>query len=441
MDKAFRIKRKKLNIEGDDNVDGNQSAGASSSANDTAIVRVIINNESQPNMFKLNVDCFEHLFEWLSLKELLVFRCTSKRMKAVVDYYIKLNYPHLLHLCVPNFRQGKFLKSCRMHPNYFESIKHLHIWGSKYIGVQIDGIKFILNRLETLKLWNVRIAGDFYEIILKHCPRLKFLSVKMGVKPIGTSNEWLIRQYSTLESIEIEMDFVCSELLEFFKQNPNVRDFSTNFSCLWHNRNQILESSIKLDRLNVNIDSHLFEFYHIINNLSDHGFYKQLIARLHFGPNPEWAESQLQNLWSHCNLETFILCTLDDFLIPVVKNIKQLDILNLDISSLTTNFVNLERVFVLTATLNAIQSFMSHAPKLKQVRVTSLIHGNGEMPNVHDFLTLNEERKKLVGACKVTIYIDEEIFLKLKWSSKLNFGMVELKRLNSCKKENSWWWT
>lgn len=37
-------------------------------------------------MFKLNVDCFEHLFEWLSLEELLTFRCTCNRMKLVVDF-------------------------------------------------------------------------------------------------------------------------------------------------------------------------------------------------------------------------------------------------------------------------------------------------------------------------------------------------------------------
>ena len=76
-----------LSTENKENVSAgeDQSVEASSSVIVTAIAATSSTNELAPKMFKLNVDCFEHLFEWLSLKELLVFRRTCKRMKAVVD--------------------------------------------------------------------------------------------------------------------------------------------------------------------------------------------------------------------------------------------------------------------------------------------------------------------------------------------------------------------
>lgn len=59
-----------------------------------------------------------------------------------------------------------------------------------------------------------------------------------------------------------------------------------------------------------------------------------------------------------------------------------------------------------------------------------------------DFDTLNDERKKLARARKVTIYIDEEIFLKLKWTGKLlSYDPIKLKRIESCELDHLFEWT
>lgn len=84
--------------------------------------------QTQTKMFKLNVHCFEHLFEWFSLKELLVFRCTCKRIQKVVDYYIKLNYSRVrlvqlrTHPFIPSRKYicPEFLEICRTRLSYFE---------------------------------------------------------------------------------------------------------------------------------------------------------------------------------------------------------------------------------------------------------------------------------------------------------------------------------
>lgn len=436
MDEVIRIKRKKTNNEGDRNGDENQSAGASLSVNTTAIVGTSSNNESQPKLFKLNVDCFEDVFEWFSLKELLVFRQTCKRMKAVVDYYIKLKYPDLLHLRVWPSRHKKFLESSRLRLNYFEWINKLYLYSVTYTDVQIESIKTILNQLETLKLTYVTINGDFYETVLKHCPRLKFLSVRTNVNPIiGTSNKWLLRQYPTLERMEMETAFtsteLCTELLEFFNQNPNIRVFSINYECLWYNRKWMLESNIKLDRLNIIIEQNSYEseFQQLVINLSKQGFYKQLSID-DMTSDGEFVRDRLQSSWLCCNLDKLSVLSFCNVPMSVLEHIKQLhSTLASSVPNLNTNFLNLERVSFLIATVNIIQMFMSHAPKLKQILVYSLVKNAGEMPNIRDFLALNEQRKKLAGARKVTIYVDEKIFLKMKWSSKLNFSMIQLKRI------------
>lgn len=118
----------------------------------SAVVDTPSTNQSSPSpqMFKLNVDCFEHLFDWLSLDQLLVFRRTCKRMKQVVDYYIKLNYPELLRLRIYNRR--RWLDFQNNHLNYFEWIKQLSIEKVKLTDTATESIAYVLNRLEVLKL-------------------------------------------------------------------------------------------------------------------------------------------------------------------------------------------------------------------------------------------------------------------------------------------------
>lgn len=49
-----------------------------------------------------------------------------------------------------------------------------------------------------------------------------------------------------------------------------------------------------------------------------------------------------------------------------------------------------------------------------------------------DVAALNEERKKLEGARKVTIYVIEDIYLRTKWSThSINLNLVEIRRFES----------
>lgn len=50
------------------------------------------NTELQPDIFKLNVDCFEEIFDYLSLGDLASFGRTCKRMQQVAGHWFRENY-------------------------------------------------------------------------------------------------------------------------------------------------------------------------------------------------------------------------------------------------------------------------------------------------------------------------------------------------------------
>lgn len=102
------------------------------------------------------------------------------------------------------------------------------------------------------------INDEFYENILKHCLNVKTLSFVRSTRlkdrqtVIGTRNEWLLRQYSTIENFELAdlNRLQLNELKTFFVQNPHIRTFSTNMD-----REFFEASNLKLDTFAISINS------------------------------------------------------------------------------------------------------------------------------------------------------------------------------------------
>lgn len=398
-------------------------------------------NESL-NIFKLNVDCFEHLFEWISLKDLFALRRTCKRMKAVAEYYIRLNYPQVLRLNISN--RQKFLDFFQTRLNYFEWIRHLSIWNVELTDTQIDGIKYVLNQLESLELREVEIAGDFYEVLLTHCPRLKYLGVRTETAPqtiIGTGNKWLLRCYPTLVHIAIESwssldePLQCTtELLTFFQQNPSIRIFSTNSTFLAMCRPFMLGSNIKFDRLNIYMNKHLKFNCQLANDFHRYEFYQHL--HLYCNQEEFFGDQLLSEFHDLEKLHVLTLC--EGFSIPAVESIKDVSIgmfylLPSEFPELmATKFSNLRRIDIQFAHLRDVQTFIRYSAKLEEIKLWRLTVDNPDEPKISDFIALNEERKKLPQARKVTIFINEPHFLKLKFMGNIDSSLIAVKRMESC---------
>lgn len=401
----------------------------------------IINNESSPKIFKLNVDCFEYVFEWLSLEELLKFRHTCKQLKQIVDNYIKFKYTGLTKIEYFHLAKKYWNSLFEAKIICFEWIKHLYFAATELTHTDVDSMKYVFNQLETLKMYNVKVDGDFYDVILQHCTRLKYLSVITSTFPktiIGTGNEWLIREYPSFEQFELDVKTpiqYTNELLVFFKRNPNIKVFSTRTNFLMANAHLML--GIKFDRLDIfNIDlEELDSFCTLANGLHEQDFFKQLHIYC-----SEWRSSymttQLTILPSYLEKLHFYKVS-EGLHVPVMENLKEFSTtyFNLDTNDIpkimAINFINLRQIKIIHTYLYFIKPFICYAPKLEQIKVQYLFLFRSEKLQYNDFVAMNEERKKLAQACKVTIFIDEKNFLTLKWMATMNLSLIELKRSES----------
>lgn len=279
------------------------------------------------------------------------------------------------------------------------------------------------------------MVGDIYEIMLKYCPKLKKLYVQddnSAEHPIvkRQTNPWLQRDYPTLEMIRLTQrdSFKINELSSFLDKNPNIRVFSITSGYLWKNRLSLLKCNIKLDKLEIHDYygslSNTQELCSLLNQLFERGFFKTLHF-YDFNLNED-DYGQIVSLTSLSvkYFETEYLCRLTH--LKELTIWKDNDDLEIEMELLAKSLENLKNIFIDNATLDDVMQFIRYSIKLSKLRV-EFEHGQGAL----DIEKLNEERKKLVGACKLMIFVTTDIFLQTKWAVKngdLNLNAVEIRR-------------
>lgn len=404
-------------------------------------------DKTPPRIFKLNVDCFEELFDWLSLADLRAFRQTCKRMKRVVDYYIEINYPLVFKRLPIRDYHMDYLR--RADPNGFILLNHIDFLTSKLTAVQIEGIKNYLDKVECINIESSQIEGEFNEMFLKFCPNIKCLVISKfrSGKIIGSGNEWLSRQYPTLECIvlhssNLNLESETFELQSFFERNPKIQTFSTTFEFLWVNRHWLLESNVRLNQLDIigacNANLPMDGIWNLVKKLYEQDFYK----RLHI--TASWIEDQedINQIVSLNGLEKLSLKSIClEFTIPPIAGLKELNIYAYEYFGdlKVHNLMNLEQLYIAFASLNDILPFVSCCTRLKQIVVNHLEIGTYFKNGIINLVALNNERKKLRRARKISFYVNEKIFLTQKWTTTINFDLIELKRIQSCEREQLFW--
>lgn len=406
--------------------------------------------KSQSSIFKLHVVCFEELFEWLSVADLRALRQTCKRFKRLIDYYIELNYPLAFRRLSILNHHLEFLR--RADPNGFELLQHVEFLTTTLSRQQIDDIKYILCRLKSVCVESTQINDDFYDAFLRQCQRLKCLrisKIKSG-SIIGSGNEWLLRSYPTIEHIVIHtpslrhLDLATDtfQMKTFFELNPKIQTFSTTFEFISVNGYWMLQSDIKFNELNVsgacNTELSIESFCNLLKKLYANEFYMRLCVTV------AWIERQddVDQITSLPALEQLCLksisikidlpqmITLKELCIYAYEHFDQLDVCNL---------VNVEQIYFAYASIDDILPFISDCKNLKQITVNHLDSGRCMKNGIINMFALNAKRKQLAGARKLIFYINEKLFLTRKWTSKTNFDLIELKRIQCCKREQLYW--
>lgn len=110
-----------------------------------------LNLEISTHIFLLNYDCFEQMFMWLSLKDLLKIRLTCKKLKEYADIYIRATYPKF------TFGYGRvtindytLVKLQHLEPHLVKLIKEIRLSTVWILNAQdIKSLKAILGQIET----------------------------------------------------------------------------------------------------------------------------------------------------------------------------------------------------------------------------------------------------------------------------------------------------
>lgn len=418
----------------------------------------LTNDQSASPILKLNVDCLEELFDWLSLADLRSLRQTCKRLKRVVSYSFKTNF------VMEKIGYGKFRlydetykHLNQLDPTKVKLIKQLLIYDmydNPLIHNEINAsIKDILPQLEKLYISTYKFVGDFNELILKQCTNLKYLAIaQIKSDPIiGDDNAWLLLQYPTIKHILLDdndidgtgMAVASPQLRTFFELNTNIQRFSTTFHLLRVNANTFLNSKIKLKNLDVEGDGFLEHdgmaaICNLLNQLYDQGFYERLYMSVSYIDE----QIQLDRIGLVRGMEKLHLsgsATTEgkQSILPSMPNLKELgfkfDYENFNFDSVASSLIDVERVYFNCTKTDAIVSFMRFAPNLKEIKVDSFKIGGHFKNDYIDLFALNRERESLAEAKKITMYVNEGVYLstKMKNFMKTELSLLTLKRVET----------
>lgn len=437
----------------------------------TAIIEdtiLTLSNIESSSIFILNSDCLFKIIDYLSLEDVYAFSKTCHHLQQVAGGYFQCNYPAATIIGLDDgiLVQGSYSKmngfsafiqniSIRGHVNgvdFGDAIKKFQFIAANCgeslkkmelinVSLHYDGIMCItkiLSQIETLTMNETLLFAFHWEYFLKYCVNLHRLSVVLST---NCEHLWLLHRYPKLEHLELtttKYGFSIDELRSFFDQNPNITSFSTTatyFSC-----NRIALKNAKLNELTIQIEDsykiNLKLLANILNEFYQRSIYKRLY--LHILPKKEKKTDKKNEMIGFIQslnaLEMLSISNYDcKIVLPPLINLKELNVFNgsriNNLKDLATQLMNLECIQFYMATSNDILPFIQKSQKLNKIKVKKLEKGtffNGEILQIG---RLNAERKKLIDAPKVTIYIKQNIYLATKWAiTRTDFNFIEMKR-------------
>lgn len=427
------------------------------SADGAAAVAVASESEGMPPSsppppyLKLNDDCWEHVYDYLSFEDVLAMGQTCNRMNQMSGYYVREYYPnlefkmcdkkiYLNEVCVPaHFYQ--FIRRLSVYDSddfsiifvnvaQFDSLKTLMFGLMALDGNAIESIRNVLENVETIELYCCKIASNFYKHLSNYCPQLKHLNVSYSN---GEDTNFLTEYYPLLESLtylvgapfkNLSSLTMGHELKTFLEKHLKLKSFESDAQFLWANRTRLEQTNIQLDLLHIDYNLPLTTFGNLLRTLYEHGFYKSL--QLSYGYiNEEQLGDKISKL---PRLEKLKMKNDLFFDLSLVK-LKELYITSFD-SPVSEELVakivpKLERLQFVYVDFNTILLFIRYAKRLRTIEIDFLFGGER-----FDLVALNEERKLLKNASQVSIYLRDTHYLPIKWQSKnSNLNLVRIERL------------
>lgn len=417
------------------------------------------NQEQAADIFKMDIDCFEESLDYLILKDLISLGKTCKRMQQLVAYILHQYYPaliarfmrnHLLknnNLCFGNpeinaNQFGPFI--CKIRISYdqefkqflefvpkFRRLNEISLSGITTDSIQIEAMKEILSKLKILILRDCEFQHGLHDGLLAYCPNIERLNISSS----RSVCDWSTRKYPALKRLEMWHQSIReSGIIPFLKLNPNITKLGIDLGSIWTNRVSLMDSNIQLDELAVqfalNYEKNAMDsMCRLFNELFEHGFYKRLKVYVYRGLFQEIVDSlSTVNGLVKISERSFDM----PFKLSGFKNLEEIFIPAIEQIQGLTNVTNLERIYFECGNSNDILTLASKLMKLKKIRLDYIEDEKRRKLKVLDLRALNSARQALPGAVKVTLYVDDEVYLETKWAVKeTDFDMIRLKRIAS----------
>lgn len=441
----------------------------------TAPPNVVAPIEQTADILKLDIDCFEELFDYLSLWQLFQLSSICKRFNQVAGYCYQETYPNI-NIVIDRVRES-YYKFLTKHTKknkitnktdqlecYVEEIKKFRRFkeiefrsfrltymkcirkNDTIISRKVNKIKDVLSKLEFLDLNQCMIDGNLHDAILIICPNLKGLRLtfnKWNYLWRDTDNDWLLRKYPSLEHFEFlgttERTRPISHLIiPFLNSNPTIRSFAVSADFIWKQEQKLLNSNVKLDDLAILIEKEsqfdLAILCSLLNKLHERSFYERL--KIYFKNNI--SQSSIDQLASLRRLVKLYI----EYVIPndikiALSALKSLEEFRFRYSEqigdleLFATLPNLKYISFDCTNFDDILMLVSRAVNLTKIRVGRLKYNSTKFSK-KSLATLNTARQLLDGPSTVIIYVEESIFLQIKWTMKQEeFEFIKVRREES----------
>lgn len=251
----------------------------------------------------------------------------------------------------------------------------------------------------------------------------------------------MLRHYPSLDQFELTKcgphSGTCRrELKTFLQRNQNIRKLATSGDWDWKEA-----VGLKLDLFAIVLDDGLESALAagILEKLSKIDETESFFERLHIYGYDYTSECHTEHMQSISNLENLFMNFLSTGL--EMTNLKEMRLFTLrhflcDVPAqyLVENLINLERVSFGNAQLLDVQAFIRGSPKLEKLQIEFFAKNALQTGRGIDLLEWNNQREQLDQAKKMTIYVEEEVYLATKWAThngQTDFSLVTLKRHES----------
>lgn len=430
-----------------------QVAAASTSKNDQL-------DPTSP-FYKVNVDCWEKIFDYFPLRDIINMSKTCRRMRQIGGFYFRENFPEVQCKWIDN--RGIFVgypssvignDLCNfmtkvmvygdlehsLNSDTYSSLRTLVLRNIELSDIQIDHIKDVLSVVEKVDLRKCVINGDFFVKFYKNCPRLKQLILdELNFEPHTALDSFFVRQYPTLQQLEYiftGFDPKNNELKTFLEKNSNIKQFGIDMHRLWVNKDSLLSSNVHLDCLSIHSTHEWLTpipaapMVELLQRLHDRGFYKTLHFTIIYA-DEECDYRELINEMAKLSALEGLTINQDIDLSHLI-HLKKLCIWGeyfaTNMETLAKNLMKLEKLFIYKATTDDILPFFRHSKRLNTVKVFK-IYGPLLRDGALNLYALNLERNKLQTARKVFVCVDEALYLATKKKRmNLNLNRVDIAR-------------